>query len=130
MKVRVLPLLLVIFLSTLVNAQDATSKWLEGSNSILSIYERHADPYFRRFAQNAYPPGTDKKLIDAQYKVYKQKSEMLGDELRSAIKAKKEMFAGEYSRQQLLNVVQFTYRNNFPGLDYTFFQTCNAETAN
>lgn len=124
---RTLAACILSVLTCLSQAQDISSTWLEGLNAMAPIYEKNADPYFKRFAQQVYPPGTDGKLIDAQYRIYKQQSEELTNDLRSAIKEKKNLFAGEYSKQQLLNLLAFTYRNNFPGLDYEFFEKAGAE---
>jgi hypothetical protein len=101
-----------------------TPQILSKSDSVListigSQFEQAFSPFARKFAQESYPSKIRTEgLIDAQYRIYINKAHMLTEGFLSP-----DIYTGisEISKEFVYSVFESAYRNNFPGLNYSFF---------
>ncbi len=95
---------------------------------IAAIFENSLKPFAMKFAKASYSEQEVKdspKIVEARYSIYIQKAKLLSDELRSAM-----VSSGDpdyYTNDRITETLQFAYRNHYPGLDYTFFESVAKE---
>ncbi|CAN5115803.1 hypothetical protein BH09BAC3_BH09BAC3_38190 [soil metagenome] len=95
---------------------------------IAAIFEKSLEPYAMKFAKASYSEKEVKdspKIVEARYSIYIQKAQLLRDELRSAMVSSGDL--DYYTNDRITETLQFAYRNHYPGLDYTFFESVAKE---
>ena len=94
---------------------------------ILTVYEKGIIPYLMDMAKNEHPEiknQLDSELVQSRVEVLKAETLSLSDDINQKIKDGKI----DASNQEIfLRVVDFEYRNNFPGIKRDFFDKTHEE---
>lgn len=120
-------LVMIFFIGCLPSVEMAQSHLGDGIdvfNQVADIFEKGAQPYFQRFAEIKFPPGDTsaarRQAIESQFRIYRDQATTLRKESLDffAKDTNKERFNKDF----LLRYFTTLYANNFPGLDYKFFE--------
>jgi hypothetical protein len=91
--------------------------------SVGKIFETEFMPYARKFAEASYPLKLrSENLTDAQYRIYVSKARSLTEGFLNAELYQQGTPPSGLNENFVYLMFEAAYRNNFPGLDYTFFE--------
>lgn len=101
----------------------------EEFNTIADIFEKNVKPYLLKFSEQQYREDFGKAnplLLNMRYKIYLQKAGFLREEGFQIIVSR--LDSGVLiDRAMVVDYFDIIYRDNFPGLDYIFFEKCADE---
>lgn len=95
-------------------------------NKVADVYEKTLRPYLLKFATNQFKGSSNtieqKQLIDSYYRIYLQKMEKLRSDGYTSLL---QQFPNQkIGRIEIIDYFDFSYRVQFTGLDYEFFESC------
>ena len=130
MNLRFLIVTLILPVSGFCQLKDKQKEiFKEEFNKVADTFEKNLKPYLLKFSEQQYKPDVQKAdplLLTVAFQIYTQKARFIREEgfqnlifqLDSGILIDQKMVIGYFD---------LSYRNNFPGLDYIFFEKCADE---
>ena len=130
MNLRFLIVTLILPVSGFCQLKDKQKEvFKEEFNKVADTFEKNLKPYLLKFSEQQYKPDVQKAdplLLTVAFLIYTQKARFIREEgfqnlifqLDSGILIDQKMVIGYFD---------LSYRNNFPGLDYIFFEKCADE---
>jgi|GEM_PF-2377850 len=143
MNLRFLIVTLILPVSGFCQLKDKQKEvFKEEFNKVADTFEKNLKPYLLKFSEQQYKPDVQKADPEQQYKPDVQKADPLLLTVAFQIYTQKARFIREEGFQNLIfqldsgilidqkmviGYFDLSYRNNFPGLDYIFFEKCADE---
>lgn len=132
MKTKILFLLMLSFATPITefaqagNDEEAFKKTF---NAVADTFEKRVKPYLLKFSSNQFnvdsntPEG--KHLIDSYYRIYLQKAEHIRSDIFVNLNSR--LLKERVDKSSITDSFIFSYRIQFPGLDYAFFESCEKD---
>jgi hypothetical protein len=129
-SLRLLIVLLILPLTAFSQLNDQQKQvFKEEFKKISDTFENNLKPYLLKFSEQQYKDDYAKAnpiLLKTRYDIYVQKAGFLREEGF-------EIFISQLDsgvlidRDMVVDYFDMSYRNNFPGLDFIFFEKCKDE---